>query len=215
MSEYLDIGSVLGNKASVAVLKYLYASGAEQTGRAIASGVGLSPQTTLNTLNSIEGLGLVSARKVGMAKLYLLNGMHWLVSDILVPAWTKIDGWIFDLGGFYAEQLKPRPVSIILYGSFAKGVAKKESDIDLLLIFPNTKDVSAQKDMVLSLGSEVIKYYGVHPSPTVISAEEAAKLAKEKKGFLRNVLLSGRSIYGLSPSEVLNYDSSKNKNSRR
>jgi predicted nucleotidyltransferase len=200
---------LLGNRVALSIIKMLSLIDHEMTGREVASNVGYSPQTVLESLNELGRLSIVASKKAGRAKLYSINNQHWFISRVLVPIWEEIDGWLRELGKYYADKFKPKPVSIIMYGSFAREEATFESDLDLLFIYKDRQYVTDLLDKILSFNPDIVARYGVHASPKIVSVSEFKNSVKNKEGFMRNIFLEGKSIYGLTPSEVLSYDSKK------
>ncbi len=210
MSEYQKAyNRLLGSAIALSVIKHLCFSGKEMTGREAAASAGYSPQAVLDSLNNMEKLGLIESRNAGRARLYTLNRSHWFVAHALIPMWEIIDGWPRDLGAFYARRLQPKPLSIIMYGSFARGEEHFESDLDLLFVYRDDRIKPDHLDRLLSLNSDILTRYGIHASPKVVAISELKRSVKEKKGFMRNVFVEGKAIYGLTPSEVLSYDCKK------
>ncbi|MFA4874661.1 MAG: nucleotidyltransferase domain-containing protein [bacterium] len=210
MSEYHDsYNKLLGNNIALSIIKYLCFTGKEMTGREVAGSIGYSPQAVLDSLNMMEKLALIESKRAGRARLYKVNKSHWFVAHALVPLWEKIDEWQRALGKYYAHRLKPKPVSIIMFGSFARGEENFESDLDLLFVYKDTQAKPDLLDRLLSLNSDILTLYGVHSSPKFVSVSELRRSIKEKKGFMRNIFIEGKTIYGLTPSEVLSYDCKK------
>lgn len=206
------IDDILGNKIALAVLRLLHTSARGATGREIASNVGYSPQAVLQALTFLEQFNLVQVNKIGRANWYEINREHWFLLEGLIPFWKKIDAWLNDLGQYYLDKLDHAPISIIAFGSFAKGTAKKGSDLDLLLIYDDHEFNSDRIDEVVELGSDIFARFGVHPSPKATSLSQFRTDVKKGEGFMRNIFREGRSVAGLTPSESINYDSEKNKN---
>lgn len=207
MSNYDDTyDNLLGNAVALRIMKTLCFTGQEMTGRGIAASVGYSPQAVLDSLNTLEALALVRSKRAGRAKLYKVNQKHWFVAHALIPLWEKIDGWLREVGLQYAEKLKPKPVSIIVFGSFARGEETFESDLDLFFVYKDHHMKPGLLDTLLSLSSDMSMRYGIHPSPKISSVSNFRRAIKGKEGFMRNIFVEGKGIYGLTPSEVLGYD---------
>jgi len=94
---------------------------------------------------------------------------------------------------FLVEKLKPlNPEKIILFGSFAKGRERPESDIDLLII-KRTKKKPADRV------AEVLRFIWGHVpniEPQVLTPEEFSKAVAENRFFItEEVLKYGKTIY--------------------
>ena len=79
---------------------------------------------------------------------------------------NKIEKFVSDLKTYYKERL----VSIVLFGSIARGEAKPESDIDMLIV---AKDLSID---YLTRIEELIKNvkYGAEIQPIIFDVKEAS-----------------------------------------
>lgn len=94
---------------------------------------------------------------------------------------------------FLVKKLKPlNPEKIILFGSFAKGKEKPESDIDVLIIKQTEKKPA---DRV----AEVLRFvwgHIPHIEPQVLTPEEFSKAIAENRFFItKEVLKYGKTIY--------------------
>lgn len=195
-----NIEIILGNTIALRVLKHLWITSKGATGRGVALAIGYSPQAVNETLKLLESTHLVQSIPVGNANWYDLNRKHWFLSEGLFPLWEKMDSWLLQLGLFYSENLETSPLSIILFGSYARGEAKEESDLDLLFIY---KEVAQDfKEDILKLDSHIFEKFGVHPSCQIISL---AKFKREIKneGFMRNIYREGKSISGKQITELI------------
>lgn len=89
------------------------------------------------------------------------------------------------------EDLKKyRPSRIILFGSYARGNPKEDSDVDLLLI----KKTSKKR---LERTREVIQFLS-HSIPAdvfVLTPEEFSQTRKEPNYFMREILKYGKIIH--------------------
>lgn len=82
--------------------------------------------------------GVVSRRPAGSAKLYKLNREH-----LAAPAIEALAGIRRELLRRMREAVtawKITPVAVIVFGSFARGEATRESDVDVLVIRPSGID---------------------------------------------------------------------------
>lgn len=75
---------------------------------------------------------------------------------------------------------------IILSGSYARGEATEESDIDVLI----AGDVTL--DELIDIPFPLLLKYGVYISPHVITAMHLSFLEKEGYGFIKNVKKEGK-----------------------
>jgi len=84
------------------------------------------------------------------------------------------------LRGLYAERLR----QVVLFGSFARGEADAESDVDVLVILDRVDHYAAEVDRTGHLCSELSLEHGVTVSRVFVSEEE---WRAGESAFLRNV----------------------------
>ncbi len=92
----------------------------------------------------------------------------------------------------YVNELKKLGIKVsqvILFGSYAKGKPKEYSDIDLAIISPTFQKLDIfERQLILSKAhhnfGEPIEPIGLTP-----------KQAKEKKGFVREIIETGLVVY--------------------
>ena len=92
------------------------------------------------------------------------------------PRLKIVDGLISKLTEKFMSEIH----SIVLFGSYAKGTATKQSDIDLLFIVSNIKD----KILRESIERESASYqysYNIKISPLITDIEEFKKMLKSKE----------------------------------
>jgi predicted nucleotidyltransferase len=93
----------------------------------------------------------------------------------------------------FLERYKKGAISIILFGSFARGDAKSDSDIDLLTISKEDR-IELLKDATSIAFSKLLKY-GRYISPKVMDEKYHKKLLKIDSSFVRNIKKDGVLLY--------------------
>ena len=131
----------LGQKSKVTILRILY-RGAELTGREIARKADLSPRAAQQALQELYATGVVHRKSVGASYLFSLNRSRYVVEKILSPLFESEQG----LGAAMIEELrKALPtkgiVSIIMFGSVARGENKPGSDLDIMIVLENSLNI--------------------------------------------------------------------------
>ena len=107
-------------------------------GRAIAQKYNLNQKTISNILNNLEKQGILKFKREGKNKYYFLNKNNSEIKEIvqLVEINKKI---IFTKNqikfkGLFENLEKKTKGILIIFGSYAKGIEKKDSDLDLFII---------------------------------------------------------------------------------
>jgi len=100
-----------------------------------------------------------------------------------------IDKILQHLQNVCAEQL----VSVILYGSKARGDFSPESDIDLLVLVRNRKNIDRDKIYDFLLDDDID--YSLNFSLNIYDVNEFRRLAAIKAPFAMNVLEEGETLW--------------------
>lgn len=86
-------------------------------------------------------------------------------------------------------------LSVMLYGSYARGDADAESDVDVLLILQEEGSVRLKRKGLMKIGAELSVKWGVLVSLHAVSAAEYQKWLTIVP-YYRNVQAEGVSLYG-------------------
>jgi len=78
---------------------------------------------------------------------------------------------------------------VILFGSYARGEATEDSDVDLLIIAPTKERFFERMATVLRLVRDL--YNGLALSPIVLSPEEVTQRLKMGDQFIQSILEEG------------------------
>lgn len=87
-----------------------------------------------------------------------------------------------------AERLKKEygAQEIILYGSYARGEATEDSDIDILVIAPTNERFFERRAKVLEIVRDL--YKGLALSPVVLTPQEVEKRLEIGDQFIRDII---------------------------
>ena len=91
------------------------------------------------------------------------------------------------LGKIYGQQLE----QVILFGSQARGDARADSDIDLLIVLKNPFDYSTESDRISFLIADLCLEYNVLISCAFATSEQ---FQHRNSGFFRNVRAEGVAV---------------------
>ena len=114
------------------VLGALARSEAEMTIRTAARLAGVSAQQATVVVNRLVGLGLVTRREAGSAALVALDRTNEAAGAIVALA--ALPRSTMQRLAELAQSISPAPVSLVVFGSFARGEADADSDVDALAV---------------------------------------------------------------------------------
>lgn len=197
------LDNILGQSSKIKILRFLVRSQAQLNGREIAKNVGLSHVKAHIALKELTDQGVVNMRSVGSSLVYWLNEGHFLVQEIIRPAFEKEEGVFAQITRIILGNTKsPRPLSIILFGSFAKGSASADSDIDIVIVYTHKSKALISKELS-EAEKKITLLFGNHLASVPLTTEELHRKLKKKDAFISEVLRTGKVIYGKNISEII------------
>jgi len=125
-----------------------------------------------------------------------------LFKKVFLPLIQFQENVLVDLGKYLVSFLKPKPLSVILYGSVARGDETLQSDLDLLFI---TKEGTSLQQQIERAGlyEKILKKYGNTMTFHEMPAPMFIKRFEEKESLVTQVAKEGRVIYGSLITEIL------------
>jgi predicted nucleotidyltransferase len=193
--------------APTRVLRFLWHSRAEWSGREIARRSGLSAPAAHDALKKLAAQGLVLFRRVSNVHLYQLNAENYLVQSVFARQ-------------FEAEALIPQKVaalavktlteasgaailSIVLFGSMARGTGRLGSDLDLLIVLAAKEHSRALAPRIEVLRDLLFKRFSLPLSPHVQTLAELRRKRREDLPLVREMLKDGKTLHGKDLKELL------------
>jgi predicted nucleotidyltransferase len=116
------------------ILAALARTDSELTISAAARLAEVSVNRATTVVNNLVSLGLVERREAGSAALIRLARDNEAAHEIVALA--DIHSRVVDRLRAEADRIRPVPASLALFGSFARGEARADSDIDVLVVRP-------------------------------------------------------------------------------
>lgn len=129
--------------------------------------------------------GLVLADPAPTGHLYRMNRAHVLAPAVEAAANAREAA--IDRIRTAAADLTPPPVHTSLFGSVARGEARPESDIDLLIVVPDHVDVRADPwlDQMSVLSDSVMTWTGNRLEPLVFTNARFAEIVADDEAIVR------------------------------
>ena len=178
------------------VLAVLAETTAELNLRTVARLADVSPAQASRVLPGLVELGLVERREVPPSSLFQLN--HQNVAAGFVVELSRLRNTALEAMGAAAAEMPMQPVSVIIFGSFARREADRHSDIDAVIVRPD--DIDADDDN-WTTGVEQWResVRGITGNPVAVietnQAEAAEKLTSERT-LWRDVARDGVVVHG-------------------
>lgn len=184
------------------VLAVLAEITAELNLRTIAQLAGVSQAQASRVLPGLVDLGVLERREVPPASLFRLVPEHVACRALLAVA-RSTDTVLHEIGQLAASLPHP-PVSVIVFGSFARRSAGPESDIDLVVVRPPDidEDDDAWTDSLEGWRGDVRRLTGNPVELIEVSADEAAVKAAGRSHLWAEIRRDGTVVHGFSLDEL-------------
>jgi predicted nucleotidyltransferase len=184
------------------VLAVLAETTAELNLRTIAQLAGVSQAQVSRTLPDLVELGIVERREVPPSSLFRLVPEH--VASRALLALARCTDTVFDEIGRLAKALPRRPVSVIVFGSFARREAEADSDIDVVVVRPAAvdEDDDAWVESLEAWRLDVRRLTGNPVEVLEVTTEEAAKKLAGRSQVWVDIRREGRVVFGHSIEEL-------------
>jgi predicted nucleotidyltransferase len=193
--------------AQTRVLKFLWRSRSEWSGREVARKVGLSAPACHETLKKLYARGFVQFRRVSNVHLYKVNPENYLVRNVFARLFEAEAAMPKQVAAVVRRTLvdpaKPDIASIVIFGSMARGAPQVGSDLDILIVLPAKESLKAVEPRVERLRSLLFKRFSVPLAPYIQTLSELRRKFDQKLPLTREILKDGLSIYGQDIKELL------------
>ena len=130
----------------------------------------VSPTGIRKALAPLVAQGLVSEVVLGKTHAYSLNRRHLLAEPLL--AMTNAKERLLVKIETLVESWPIQPVAVTLFGSAARGDMHFDSDIDILVVFPDDASQDVVDEVVYSLAEQVTGWTGNDVRPLVYRTAE-------------------------------------------
>ena len=184
------------------VLTVLARTEAELTMRSVAELAGVSANQATVVLNRLVRLGIVERRDVGAAALVRLVRENEAARSVLSLVDLR-QGVLARLAG-EARKIRPAPACLVVFGSFARGDAHENSDIDVLAVPPPEAQVDDGR-WTAALGQWSDRAARIAGNPVNLleaTMDELPKLVRREREPWRTIVEEGVVLVGDIPSEI-------------
>jgi predicted nucleotidyltransferase len=177
---------------------------AETTGdlnlRTVAQLAGISQAQASRLLPELVTLGVVERREVPPASLFRLVPEH-IAARVLLTLARSTDA-VLDEMGRLAGALPHPPVSVIVFGSFARREAGVDSDIDVVVVRPAGVDEDEWSASLEAWRRDTQRLTGNVVEVLEVGADEAAVRLRSRSPVWADIRRDGRVVHGLGLDEL-------------
>lgn len=195
---------VFATWSNIAVLRVINRVKIGLSGREIAKQASMSAPSCFEALSSLENLNIVTRQRGGREHFFFLNREHYIVKKIVITILNSERNFAESIYSDIKEGLGKHSSSLIVFGSTARREEKIESDLDLCIVYGNSRSKSKVEDIITDINLSLFRKYGVSLSSFYISEREFAKRAKLKKSPVTDIIKEGIVLSGKTIRELLN-----------
>ena len=184
------------------ILAVLVETSAELNLRTIARLSGVSLAHTSRILPMLVELGIVDRRDVPPSALFRFAREN--VAARAVSALADARRIVLRELGQSAGDIEPHPVSVVVFGSFARGEADRDSDLDVAVVRPATieEDDDHWRASVDRWLEQARRLTGNAVELLEVTDEEVRRLLRSPKPLWLDVQRDGIVVYGLELDDL-------------
>jgi predicted nucleotidyltransferase len=186
----------------------LWKTQGEWSGREIARQTGLSATHCHLALKELDARGLAIFRPVSKVHLYKINADNYMVRRVFSPFFEAEKAIPKEIDHLILKTLVQRHapieiISLVLFGSMARGTERLESDLDLLVVVPSQAAKEGLEPNLEKLRSLLAREFNIPFSPYVQTLAEIREKHRKKLPVVENIIKQGRCLYGKDLKELL------------
>jgi predicted nucleotidyltransferase len=172
------------------------------SGRAIARVTGLTQSSAQRTLTRLRASGLVVAEPAPPSLLYRANPDHLALPALLDL--LRLDDELRARMAAHVAGWQAPAAAVVVYGSVARGDAVAGSDLDVLVVRPDTTepDDSTWQQQLADLADRLQRWTGRRTSVVEMSQHEAARGLADREQFLVEAERDGWQIAGRTLAQL-------------
>lgn len=170
--------------------------------RTLARLAGVSPAQASRVMPGLVELGLVERYEVPPSSQFLLARSNVAAQAVIELARSQETA--SERIGLAAASMAVPPASVIIFGSFARGEAVIDSDIDVVVVRPDSIDEDGEEWAIAleDWRDETRAITGNSVEIVEVSLGEAGTKLRGRTDFWRNVRRDGVTVHGLSIDQI-------------
>jgi predicted nucleotidyltransferase len=205
---FRTLDAVLGSTTKIRILRALLPLTSPVSGNEVQFLAGIRSVSGLRAaLRDLTELGILEREDTRRIKLFRVNRDHDLVEPL--AAMFAAEGQrIVTLRQALRDILdggavRERTLSIILFGSNARGDARPTSDADLFVVVIDEPSVLRVREVLVDAMPEIQRRFGLRVSPLVLARERIVERYRDGDPLMKNIENEGRTLYGTHFQEVV------------
>jgi len=193
------IESILGSRSRIAVLRVLYGVSVPLNASQIAARTGITRPAVATALDDLAAVGIVQSSPVGRANVHVLVRENIYVQRIIQPMFSGEASIPDELVEYLRAEFSDLAVSVVLFGSYARGDQDTSSDVDVVLVAADRDAETRLENAAFDRMSDFHTRFGANLSPVIYELAEAAELQARAPDLLASFIEDGLIVHGLHP----------------
>lgn len=167
----------------------------QRTVKYVGEGIRRSYERAYTTLRQLEKRGVLKSEMLGGTLIFRVknNGspeVYQAFSGVIAARMEKFGRRNMIVAKALMKLKRAiRPQLIAVFGSYSRGMERKESDVDILCVSEDRRGVERE---VAALSRE----FGIRFSPVIVTLEQAFKMREDNKAFFEGLRDYGIVFYG-------------------
>ncbi len=201
------LNQLFDHEVKVRVLRFLCRRGGQWNGRRLAAELQVNPTTMHTALRELRDTTVLDFQKVGSSFVYSLADDHYLVQEILRPAFRQEAQGVAQVAMLLRQALGPalhsHVVTAVLYGSVARRQERPTSDLDVLFVVRSPHAKRQVQEALNRHWEAVTRRFGNSLAPYVNTVREAQRKARRGVALFREILTAHQILWGKPLEEVI------------
>lgn len=201
------LNQMFDHEVKTRVLRFLCRRGGQWSGRRLAAELQINPTTMHKALRELREATVLDFQKVGNTFVYSLADDHYLVQDILRPAFRQEAQGLVEVVQRLRQALGPAlhhsVVTAALYGSVARHQERPTSDLDVLFLVRSPQAKQQVQHALHRHWEAITRRFGNSLAPYVNTVHEAQQKSRRGVALFREIRTHHQVLWGQPLEEVL------------
>ncbi len=202
-----------GTPARITILRRLAAVSQPLSGRQLAELTGLTHRGVIQAIAPLVETGMVTKRHAGRAHQYQLSRKNIAVAKVILPVFKSEAAIRDELVQEIINKFASKSLSLLLFGSFARGEESNASDIDVLAIVSNEHEKDNFEMVGEALAETFRDKYAAPLSLYCLTREELRN--RSRLSLIKRVSHEGTLLSGKPVEELMRSGKAKDEKSRK
>lgn len=201
MRPTLTVNDVFGTRGRIEVLRVLWGVSVPLTPAEVARRTRMTHPAVTDILRSLTTQGLVGRAPAGRGHTYWVVRENVYVERFLAPVFPAEQDVPDQLLNELRELLEPGSVSVVLFGSYARGDQSIESDVDVAVVVEDSAAKSDLEDRLAACSSQFRRRFGATLAALLYDRIEACQLSERAPDLWGALVNEGVHVSGLGVDE--------------